>query len=108
MTRILRQFQTKISYGHVSKIPHDDGLLSEPTTEVNGNDPWCKSVPIYMGSRMFRPKTFLPLVVSTLGVSPLFFHYLPLDGIVNIPNIRRTSPDKTMLFFPSSGFRPYM
>ena len=25
--------------GHVTKIPHDDGLLSEPTTEVNGNDP---------------------------------------------------------------------
>ena len=30
---------TKISYGHVTKIPCDDGLLSEPTTEVNGNDP---------------------------------------------------------------------
>ena len=29
----------KISYGHVTKIPRDDGLLSEPTTEVNGNDP---------------------------------------------------------------------
>ena len=25
--------------GHVTKIPRDDGLLSEPTTEVNGNDP---------------------------------------------------------------------
>ena len=30
---------TKISYGHVTKIPSDDGLLSEPTPEVNGNDP---------------------------------------------------------------------
>ena len=39
LIRILRQFQTKISYGHVTKIPRDDGLLSEPTTEVNGNDP---------------------------------------------------------------------
>ena len=29
----------KISYGHVTKIPRDDGLLSEPTTEVNGDDP---------------------------------------------------------------------
>ena len=29
----------KINYGHMTKIPHDDGLLSEPTTEVNGNDP---------------------------------------------------------------------
>ena len=30
----------KISDGHVTKIPRDDdGLLSEPTTEVNGNDP---------------------------------------------------------------------
>ena len=29
----------KISNNHVTKIPHDDGLLSEPTTEVNGNDP---------------------------------------------------------------------
>ena len=39
LIRILRQFQTKISYGHVTKIPRDDGLLSEPNTEVNGNDP---------------------------------------------------------------------
>ena len=39
LIRILRQFQTKISYGHVTKIPRDDGLLSEPTTEVNDNDP---------------------------------------------------------------------
>ena len=39
LIRRLRQFQTKISYGHVTKIPRDDGLLSEPTTEVNGNDP---------------------------------------------------------------------
>ena len=39
LTRILRQFQTKITYGHATKIPRDDGLLSEPTTEVNGNDP---------------------------------------------------------------------
>ena len=34
-----------ISYGDVTKIPRDDGLLSEPTTEVNGNDPYCKRVP---------------------------------------------------------------
>ena len=26
-------------YGHVTKIPRDDGVLYEPTTEVNGNDP---------------------------------------------------------------------
>ena len=39
MIRILRQIQAKISYGHVTKIPRDDGLLSKPTTEVNGNDP---------------------------------------------------------------------
>ena len=32
-------FKKKISYGHVTKLPRDDGLLSEPTTEVNGNDP---------------------------------------------------------------------
>ena len=38
--------QTKISYVHVTKIPRDDGLLSEPTTEVNGNDPLCKRVPV--------------------------------------------------------------
>ena len=44
LIRILRQFQTKISYGHVTKIPRDDGLLYEPTTEVNGNDPYCKRV----------------------------------------------------------------
>ena len=30
---------TKISYGHVTKIPRDDSLISEPTTEVNGNNP---------------------------------------------------------------------
>ena len=29
----------KISYGHVIKIPRDDGLFSEATTEVKGNDP---------------------------------------------------------------------
>ena len=44
MIRILRKFQTTISYGHVKKIPRDDGLLSEPTTGVNGNDPKCKRV----------------------------------------------------------------
>ena len=38
-TRILCQFRQKMSSGHVTKIPCDDGLLSEPTTEVNGNDP---------------------------------------------------------------------
>ena len=37
--RILRQFLTKISYGHVTKIPRDEVLLSEPTTKVNENDP---------------------------------------------------------------------
>ena len=30
---------TKISYDNVTKIPRDDDLLSEPTTEVNENDP---------------------------------------------------------------------
>ena len=30
-----------ISYGHVMKIPRDDGLLSEPTIEMNGNDLLC-------------------------------------------------------------------
>ena len=39
LIRILPQFYTKISYGHVTKIPRDDDRLSEPTTEVNGNDP---------------------------------------------------------------------
>ena len=34
----------KNQLGHVTKIPRDDGLLSEPTTEVNGNDLWCKRV----------------------------------------------------------------
>ena len=29
----------KIRHGHVTKIPRDDGLLSEPTTKVNWNDP---------------------------------------------------------------------
>ena len=29
----------KISDSHVTKIPCDDGLLSEPITEVNGNNP---------------------------------------------------------------------
>ena len=29
----------KNSYGHVKKIPRNDGLLSEPTTEMNLNDP---------------------------------------------------------------------
>ena len=34
----------KNRYGNVTKIPRDDSLLSEQTTEVNGNDPWCKRV----------------------------------------------------------------
>ena len=34
-----------LEYGHVTKISRDDGLLSEPTTEVNGNEPVCKRVP---------------------------------------------------------------
>ena len=29
----------EIRNGHIAKVPRDDGLLSEPTTEVNGNDP---------------------------------------------------------------------
>ena len=29
----------KMSYGQVTKTSRDAGLLSEPTTEVNGNDP---------------------------------------------------------------------
>ena len=39
LIRIIRQFSTKVSYGPVTKIPRDDGLLYEPTTEVNANDP---------------------------------------------------------------------
>ena len=35
----LASILNKISKSHMTKIPHDDGLLSEPTTEVNGNDP---------------------------------------------------------------------
>ena len=31
-----------MSYGHVTKISFDHVLLSEPTTEANGNDPYCK------------------------------------------------------------------
>ena len=35
----LTPISNKNQYGHVTKIPRDDGLLPEPTTEVNGNDP---------------------------------------------------------------------
>ena len=52
LIRILRQFLTKISYGHVTKIPREDGLLSEPTTEVNGNDPKCKRMGILVSNRV--------------------------------------------------------
>ena len=34
LIRVLRQFLTKITYGPVTKIPPNNGLLSEPTTEV--------------------------------------------------------------------------
>ena len=44
LVRILRQFQTKVSYDHVTIIPRNSGVLSGPTTEVNGNDLWCKRV----------------------------------------------------------------
>ena len=45
LIRILHQFETKISYDHVTKIPRDDGLLSEATMywvlvhEVTGSNP---------------------------------------------------------------------
>ena len=35
----LTQILNKNSYCHVTKIPRDDGILSESTLEVNGNDP---------------------------------------------------------------------
>ena len=35
----LTSILNKNQIGHVTKIPRDDGLLSEPTTEVNGDDP---------------------------------------------------------------------
>ena len=35
---ILNNNKKKNSYGHVTKILRDDGLLSEQTTEVNSND----------------------------------------------------------------------
>ena len=47
LVRILRQIKTKISYGHVTQIPRDDGLPSE----VNGNDPCCKIVGLNKFSR---------------------------------------------------------
>ena len=37
-------FKQKFSCGHVTKTPRDDGLLSEPTTEVNGNQECDKLV----------------------------------------------------------------
>ena len=46
--------QTKISYGHVTKIPRDDSQLSEATIEVNGNDP-CKRVVYCMMSSNRAP-----------------------------------------------------
>ena len=38
LIRILRQFLTKMSFGHVTKMSREERLLSEPTTEVNGNE----------------------------------------------------------------------
>ena len=38
LIRFLCQFYMKFIYGQVTKLPGDDGLLSEPTTEVDGND----------------------------------------------------------------------
>ena len=33
LIRIVRQLYAKMSYGHVTKISRDDGLLSEPATD---------------------------------------------------------------------------
>ena len=48
------------------KIPRDDGLLSEPTTEVNGNDPLCKRVGAYS---CFHSKDSLNYLYSKDGFS---------------------------------------
>ena len=51
LIRILRQFSKKIGYGHVTKIPLDDGLLSEPT-----RGEWeCKKVPTEFIPKSVRP-----------------------------------------------------
>ena len=57
----------KIGYNHVTKIPRDDGLLSEPTTEVNGNDPSCKRVlrVVIVHFSLNHIKTVLILIYST-------------------------------------------
>ena len=36
-----------MSHGHFTKISRDVELLSEPSTEVNGNDPSCKRMENY-------------------------------------------------------------
>ena len=41
---LMPNLNKKISCGHVTKIPPDDGLLSELTTGVNEDDPECKRV----------------------------------------------------------------
>ena len=33
----------KIQLRSCDEIPRDDGLISVPTTQVNGNDPQCKN-----------------------------------------------------------------
>ena len=60
----------------------DDGLLSEPTTEVNGNGPWCKRVltghspPPPNTHDQFVPELIRPLArLSGLARHMLLFVY---------------------------------
>ena len=63
---------TKISNGHVTKKkkPRDYGLLSEPTTEVNGIYPQCKRVT----SNLVR--------IKEVTIRATFSHMINIVGII--------------------------
>ena len=69
LIRILRQLQRKMSYGHVTKISRDDGLLSELTTEVNGNVLYCKGVDLYKSYETGLTRMLLRVVALAILLS---------------------------------------
>ena len=92
LIRILREFQTKISYAHVTKIPRDDGVLSEPTTEVNGNDPYCKRVCVHESYAL--PTELIGSVKSVLVSTYVMTSCL--TGHVIETMLTRLSPDEEL------------
>ena len=73
----------------MTKIPRDDGLLSEPTTDVNGNDPQCKRVifnQYFTNSNSVHSIKTTPLISSVSSCQLLPVTFASLDILVLMEN----------------------